>query len=397
MNENISPRGKKHADDLIDRYLVPLFQEIDSFAQTPYVQSLENECVFLGGGSPSMLSERQLELFLTKVSDSFDLSRVQEYSMEFELRTMTEEKLKICRDHGITRISFGWQTFVPHIRKIMALTPTEDELREKIELLRKYDFSINADLMFGMPEQTFDDWKNDVARALEFGYTGVDLFKTENVPPAPMYILSQTKNWSFLDSETKKDMFCYAIEEFERHGYIQDSFQRMYHPDHPTSRLLYNKKRALAAYDQVSFGPGSWGFIADRVYVNDISIDNYISQGDAGVSGGHIGCKQKITPQEYVERNFVQGLSHNMKLVKADVVGDIPEQYLEVLEKLKSHGLLEEDDKEYRLTKDANGYVFNVAHEFFSKESKRKSIVFFMQQRHGRKGKKREQKVEMNI
>ncbi len=387
--------GKQTGDDMIGQYLVPFFREIDSYAQTQYAKDLEYDSIFIGGGSPSMLTEEQLEMFLRKIHDSFDISKVKEFSMEYELRTMTEEKLRICKTYGVTRISFGWQTFVPKIRKIMALAPTEDELRLKTGWLRDHGYSVNADLMFGMPQQTFDDWKRDVDKAIEFGFNGLDLFKTENVPPAPMYKLSQTKNWRFADSFEMKDMFLYAFDTFEKHGYLQDSFQRVYHPDYPSSRLLYNKHRALANYDQLSIGTGAWGFIANRVYVNEVGTHEYLSRGDSTDRGIQLGCMYEISQEEYIERSFVQGLSHNMVLSKDLVGGEVSPKYREVLDKLKRHDFLIETDEEFRLTRKANGYVFNIAHEFFSKKSKKKSLIYFMHQRKGRKSvKKKEQKKD---
>ena len=383
-NSSIAREG----EPIISEYLEALLREMSQYSVQPYVRGLRMITAFIGGGSPSLLSSNQLEHLLKKMRQCFDLDGLEEFTIEFELRTITEEKIKICREHGVSRISFGWQTFAPNVRKICGIRPTEDILKEKISLLTKYNFSLNTDMMYGLPEQTFTDWKKDIDQALGFGFTGLDLYKCEIVPPAPLFALSKVKHWKMAGKQEKKDMFRYASDYLQSEGFVQDSYQHFYLPSHPTSRLIHNNIATLSSYDHLALGPSSWGFIAGWQYMNATDIRRYIQANHDSVTN-HISCACKLTQEDLIERNLVQGLSRNLWIAK-DLLGKVAqnERYKAILQKLKEHGLLIENEERYVLTKEANGYVFNIAQEFISRENRKKIFLFFL--RHLHKHKKKE-------
>lgn len=367
----------KEGKTIIQEYLNRLYQEMDAFHEQVYIQNLKFESAFIGGGSPSMLSASQLEALLIHMKQSFPIDKLSEFTIELELRTMTEKKLEICRKYGVTRISFGWQTFAKQVRKISALLVSEEELKEKIALLKKYQYSINADLIYGMPLQTFDDWKEDISKAIEYGFTGMDLFKCEIVPPAPMYNLCKEKHWKIVSKDEKRDMFLYAIEELKKQGFCQDSYQHFYHPEAPESMHRYNSQMMMSSYDTIALGPSSYGTMAGWVYRNEMDLQDYI-YGEHHGGLNTVECAYHMKRSDWVERDFVQGLTRALVLPKDLVIDAMEERYFPIIKKLEEHGLLCETETEYRLTNDANGYVFNIASEFMSKENKKRIFSFYL-------------------
>jgi coproporphyrinogen III oxidase-like Fe-S oxidoreductase len=371
----------KEGDGIVQDYLNALYLEMDQYSSKKYIQGLDIDCVFIGGGSPSILTDKQLEELLSKIQGAFDLKNIQEFTIEFELRTMTGSKLEICRKYGVTRISFGWQTFAEHVRKISVLILGEKELKEKIELLKAYNYSINADLIYGLPNQTFDDWKEDIRKALEFGFTGIDLFKCENVPPAPLFELQKKYNWRIADKNEKKDMFLYAIAVLKSKGFIQDNCQHFYRPEVPTSGHLYNSYMMLSSHDTIALGPSSYGIVSDWIYKNKWNLKEYIyHQKDTSIMS-NIDCAYKLTREDWIERNLVQGFSRALVLPKSLLGGALDEKYSLAMDKLKQHELVVETEDEYKLTDKANGYVFNIAQEFMSRDNKKRMFTFFLMHR----------------
>jgi oxygen-independent coproporphyrinogen-3 oxidase len=174
-----TPRDKKIMVD----YVEMLKKEMDFYAQTPYVQSLDVECVYFGGGTPTTLPAALIEELVSYTKECFDLKPQTEINYEGEVRTLKDkERLNALKKAGCDRISFGVQTFDPNSRKLTGLVPTFHEIRECIENLRELGYKINFDLMFGLPGQSFDTWKDDLDTALELGAEGLDLYESVIYP-----------------------------------------------------------------------------------------------------------------------------------------------------------------------------------------------------------------------
>ena len=96
--------------ECISDYMKALICEIELWKET--VSAYEVDTIFIGGGTPSLLSERELGTLFDSLYKNLDLSGLQEFSMECNPGTVTEEKLRLCREAGINRLSFGMQTAI---------------------------------------------------------------------------------------------------------------------------------------------------------------------------------------------------------------------------------------------------------------------------------------------
>lgn len=362
----------REGDPRIEQYLAVLHKEIDHFREMAYTREVIFDAIFIGGGTPSQMSTRQMDTLLQKIMKSFTLAPSAEVTIEFNLQTMIEDKIAVCKNNGVTRISFGWQTFAPYVRKISALIPTEEDLINKTKLLKKYHYNINTDLMYGMPQQTFDDWKEDIRKAMEFEFTGIDLFKCELVPAAPLYHVVKKNNWTLPDKEMNRDMNNYAVQELKSNGYIMNTYHQLYHPREEHAKAIYTRVTNLSSHDILAIGTGCFGVFADWAYYTGKNVDEYIRWGNEQTDSFFFDCVFKMNKGHWLERDFVLGLPRAFSLPKNLVSDQLDERYQEVIDKLKFHGLLKENASEYALTDEANGYVFNISHEFFSDESKRR-------------------------
>ena len=143
----------------VDDYLDALCHEVDQVSAmlgtrpTPLT-------FYMGGGTPTSLNPKQLDRILTKLEKCFDLDKVCEKTIEAgRPDSITEDKLRVIRDHGITRISINPQTMNQKTLDAIGRRHTIEEVRSAFELARKCGFdNINMDLIAGLPGENADDF-----------------------------------------------------------------------------------------------------------------------------------------------------------------------------------------------------------------------------------------------
>lgn len=138
-------------------YLDALFKELDYVAEKMKGRTLDT--VYFGGGTPTSLKAEELDALLTKIETVFDLSHVKEFTVEAgRPDSITEDKLRTLRAHGITRISINPQTMKQATLDLIGRRHTVEMVKEKFLLAREMGFdNINMDLIVGLPEEDLGD------------------------------------------------------------------------------------------------------------------------------------------------------------------------------------------------------------------------------------------------
>ncbi|MBE6835926.1 MAG: coproporphyrinogen dehydrogenase HemZ [Ruminococcaceae bacterium] len=156
------------AKKLIPDYLEKLVEEIRATGKIARELSLKLETVYFGGGTPTTLSENELEMLFKTVSESFDLSCLREYTVEAgRPDTVTEEKLMALKRNGVTRISINPQTFNDSVLEAIGRRHNSEQTEKAFILAREAGFdNINMDLIAGLPTDTVDGFSNTLDRTL---------------------------------------------------------------------------------------------------------------------------------------------------------------------------------------------------------------------------------------
>ena len=144
-------------------YLTALEKEID-YVKEAYADKILDS-IYIGGGTPTTLTAEQLDRLLSKVRESFDFTEVKEFTVEAgRADSITRDKLRVMKKHGITRISVNPQTMKEETLKLIGRRHTVEQVKEAFVMAREEGFTnINMDLILGLPEET----KADVNHTLE--------------------------------------------------------------------------------------------------------------------------------------------------------------------------------------------------------------------------------------
>ena len=158
-------------DKWIDLYLDNLEKEIKS---NPVKDSLET--IYIGGGTPSCLSPSQLERLL-KIIDTLPKKEIIEYTIEGNFESTTKEKLLLYKKYGINRLSFGIETTNNELLKKINRVSNKEEIRIILEEAKKIGLNnINIDMIYGIPNETINDIKNDLDFILSLEPTHISAY-----------------------------------------------------------------------------------------------------------------------------------------------------------------------------------------------------------------------------
>lgn len=141
----------------VGEYLAALEKEIDATAELFRGKILDT--VYIGGGTPTSLSAEELSRLLIKLKGAFDFSSVQEFTVEAgRADSITEEKLRVLLENGVTRMSVNPQTMKQKTLDLIGRRHTVEQVEEAFHLARKVGFTnINMDIILGLPGETAAD------------------------------------------------------------------------------------------------------------------------------------------------------------------------------------------------------------------------------------------------
>nr|WP_221446930.1 radical SAM family heme chaperone HemW [Microbacterium thalassium] len=123
--------------------------------------------VFFGGGTPTLLPPGDLARMLDGVRDAFGIEPDAEITVEANPDTVTDEVARILADAGVTRMSIGMQSAVPHVLRALDRTHRPESIGTAVGAARRAGLAVSLDLIYGAPGESLEDWRSSLAGALE--------------------------------------------------------------------------------------------------------------------------------------------------------------------------------------------------------------------------------------
>jgi oxygen-independent coproporphyrinogen-3 oxidase len=269
-------------DFLMDQYLDGLVAEMSTLGQPQQVNS-----IFIGGGTPTYLDCRRLERLLMEIQHwfipaadhnphSFDI----EFSVEANPGTLTNEKVGVLADHGVTRVSLGNQSFQPHVLQVLERDHSPADVPRALEAVKARISQVSLDLIFGVPGQTQDDWRQDLRRTLALQPDHVSTYGLTYEKGTRLWKQRQLGEVQPLDEETELAMYLDGLDILHAAGF--EHYEISNHA-RPGKRCGHNQVYwANEAY--FGFGLGAARYIEGRRELNTRSIPDYIRKTLAGES-----------------------------------------------------------------------------------------------------------------
>ena len=178
--------------------------------------------VYFGGGTPSILSASELNKIFTNLHAHYNLDEVKEITLEANPDDITLENLSLWKSLGINRLSIGCQTFNDAILKALNREHTAEQASNAILLAQAHGFlNMSIDLMFGLPHQTFDVWKQDIEKALSFQVPHISTYGL-TIEDKTVFGHQHQKGILKVPNENDQALaFEYLMDTLSNAGYIQ--------------------------------------------------------------------------------------------------------------------------------------------------------------------------------
>jgi oxygen-independent coproporphyrinogen-3 oxidase len=327
------------ATDMIDSWLEALCRELDLYRE----QFPRFETVYLGGGTPSLLSDQQLGSLMEYVRRSVSILDDAECTIEVNPDDVSREKAGSLRDLGFNRLSIGVQSFDDRLLGLLKRRHNAEQACAAIEHATAAGFdSISLDLMFGLPGQ---DWESELAQAVGFKPGHLSCYQLTVKPGTPFHALQQSGELEIASEKELVQLFMLTDAILENFGYAHyevSNFARG--PEHEAR----HNSRYWQHLPYLGLGPSAHSFDGQTRWWNNASLPEYcqILAGGSPVVG-----RETLTPEQLHLERLMLGMRTQRGIAQEDVSADAG-----VLERLESAGLVVVRDA--RVVPTARGMLF---------------------------------------
>ncbi len=306
--------------------------------------------LYIGGGTPTALSASQLEVLLSGLQEKLDLSALEEFTIEANPGDLTADKIAVLRNSAVNRVSLGVQTFDDKELKRIGRSHNEAQIYQSVSALKQAGFdNISIDLIYALPEQTMNQVKTNVKKALALDIPHLSLYSLilEN---HTVFMNKMRRGRLHLPNEdVESDMFTYIIEELEKHGFEHYEISNFTKPG-------YESRHNLVYWDNVEYyglGAGASGYLDGVRYRNRGPIQHYLK---AVAQAGHARLhEEKLTKSEQMEEEIFLGLRKksgiSINRFQEKFQEDFQQRYGQIVADLLADGLLQTQGDQIRMTK----------------------------------------------
>ena len=179
------------------------------------------DSLYLGGGTPSILGERDLAALLGWLHKHFSFSDDSEMSMEANPEGLTRDKLKAIRDLGINRISLGVQSLDDGDLKYLGRRHSAKQALEALDTIRSSGFAnVSVDLMYGLETQSLSGWKRTLDRVLEFSPEHISCYQLSFESGTALWKMKSAGKVQPMGEKLQAAFFIRTSRYLEKRGYV---------------------------------------------------------------------------------------------------------------------------------------------------------------------------------
>jgi len=323
----------------------------------------------LGGGTPTFLSDAELQRLMEMLGRAFRIAAGAEVSIEVDPRTASPERLRHLAALGFNRISFGIQDFDPAVQQAVHRVQSVDCVRELIVAARELGFrSINADLIYGLPRQTPESFQRTIAQTAELRPDRIALYAYAHLP-------QRFKPQRRIDAaelpapQARVQMLGAAIAGFLGHGYTYIGMDHFALPDDALAQAKRQGRlhRNFQGYstqpdcDLIGLGVSAIGRMGATYSQNAKTLPEYydaLQHGRFPVVRGIALTRDDLVRRSVIMALMCQGRVDFESIALAHLIS-VPEYFaaeLEALKPLVEDGLVEVDADGIQVT--ASGWYF---------------------------------------
>jgi oxygen-independent coproporphyrinogen-3 oxidase len=339
------------------RYVEALLTEIRHPAPTSCVTPQSStprpaaDTIYFGGGTPSLLEPDEIAQIIDASVETFDVAADREVTLEANPETVTSARLAAFRAAGVTRLSFGVQSFREDELRRLSRLHSADRARTAVAEARAAGFdNVSLDLMMWLPQQRVEQWLESVDEALALASEHLSLYLLEVYPNAPLKDEMARARWSQAPDDDAAAMYLTAMERLEAAGYEQYEISNVARPGR---RSRHNLKYWTDG-EWLGFGCGAHSTREGLRWKNVAATDEYIGRIQRGEPTAV--DVRRLSPRERLGDALFTGLRLVEGIDTADISRrygvDVWRRYGSELEPFLETGVLRRDGPRLWLTRE---------------------------------------------
>jgi oxygen-independent coproporphyrinogen-3 oxidase len=358
-------------DERAAQFLDGIVREIAMVGAAQKRRGVPTTSGYFGGGTPTALETDQLLRIVGACFEHFPIRPGAEISIEANPDTVDGEKLRALWDVGIRRLSFGVQSFKEEFLSVLGRTHGVAGALASIERARRTGFqNIAIDLIYRVPGQTLDQWREDLQLAIDLGIEHISTYCLFLDPGTRLYndtLAGRVADYP--DEETEIAMYELTQEMLGEAGYHHYTINDFALPGRESEHHQINWKAPQRSY--VGLGPGAFSYVdgadGSYIYCTQHGLGDYL----ASVEEGRLPVRlaNRLDRTERMARYMVLGL-RCLVVERAPfrrLFGvDMEEAFAEPIARLKEWGLVESDDRRLWMTDRGKHFASNVLKAFFT-------------------------------
>jgi len=283
----------------------------------------ELKTIYIGGGTPTILPDECFKQLFTCLKENYSYAASAEITVEANPGTIDESKINMLLSLGVNRISIGVQSFHDNKLKTLGRIHTSEEAMKGIEAVKKSGIkNFSIDLMYGIPGQTLDSWKQTLAKAVEFSPAHISSYELTPEKNTPLYEMINTpEGVKMPDEELILSMYNLAIDYLASKGYEHYEISNFALPQFKCIHNLNYWDRG----EYIAAGAGAHSFVKGFRSKNTDDIRRYIKDLNKGIIPEteltEIKCEDAIKEFIFLGLRKTEGIS----ILKSEELGlDMP-------------------------------------------------------------------------
>lgn len=217
-------------EELKQQYINAVYNEL--VQRKEYLKGENIDTIYIGGGTPSQLCVNQLNALFATIKAHYRTSHTTEITLEVNPDDLSESYIEELKQTPINRISMGIQTFNDDTLRLLNRRHTAQEAQEAVGNLRKHGFqNISIDLMYGLPNETINQWENDLRQAIALNVEHISAYHLTYEEGTPLFRMLQAGKVSEVNEELSLTLFNMLIDALTKAGYQHYEISNFCKPD----------------------------------------------------------------------------------------------------------------------------------------------------------------------
>ena len=327
-----------------------------------YIGDAKINTVYIGGGTPSTLSIKELSLLLESLRDVYQWDKEVEFTLEVNPDDITEIYLRSIKDLGINRISIGIQSWSDRILKTMNRRHNSLQAEKAINYILEAGFgNISVDLIYGVPGLTMEEWEETLRRTVVFDIQHLSVY---HLTIEPDTVFGKMKKQGLLDEieeEYSVAQYNLLLEITEGAGFINYEISNF-------GKEGFFSKHNTSYWQQIPYiglGPSAHSFNGYSRQWNENDVDKYIEEIDNGrLPYEKEELDEKVRFNEYVMTSLRTMWGIDLDKIEEKFGKEILDYTKNLAKKYVEYGMMLEKKGNLSLTKQAIMVSDNIIAEF---------------------------------